>query len=126
MRLLGKDLLKMRKVKNYKRFEKLKRGDFVRTLGTPEDMEGHPAEGSIQYLGTAGKAGWTQYGGGDQEPYTIADDTKIIEHSAQIEAGSSGGPLFDKNGYLIGLNTFGSDTLNFSISSDHISELLNK
>ena len=45
-------------------------------------------------------------------------DTKIIEHSAQIEAGSSGGPLFDKNGYLIGLNTFGNDTLNFSISSD--------
>ena len=119
--------LKMKKIKKLKKFEKLARGDFVRTLGTPQGLEGHTAEGSIQYLGTAGKSGWTKYGGsGEQETYTIADDTKIIEHSARIERGSSGGPLFDKNGYLIGLNTFGSDTLNFSISSDHIREILKK
>ena len=116
--------LKMRKVKNYKRFEKLARGDYVRTLGTPEGMEGHSAEGSIQYLGTAGKTGRTEYG--EDPPYVIADDTKIIEHNARIAGGSSGGPLFDKNGYLIGLNTFGNDAFNFSISSDHIKDLLKK
>ena len=113
--------LKMRKIKNLKKFERLAKGDFVRTLGTPEGMEGHTAEGKIQYLGTAGKAGRTKYGG-----YVIADDTKIIEHSARIAGGSSGGPLFDKNGYLVGLNTFGSDAFNFSISADHIKELLKK
>ena len=84
-------------------------------------MEGHTAKGSIQYLGTAGKSGNTEYG-----DYVIADDTKIIEHSATIAGGSSGGPLFDKNGYLVGLNTFGDETFNFSISADHIRELLRK
>ena len=113
--------LKMRSIKKLRKFEKLSKGDFVRTLGTPEGMEGHTAEGTIQYLGTAGKAGRTEYG-----DYVIADDTKIIEHSAKIAGGSSGGPLFDKNGYLIGLNTFGNDAFNFSISSDHIKELLKK
>ena len=111
----------MRKIKKLKKFEKLSKGDFVRTLGTPEGMEGHTAEGTIQYLGTAGKAGRTKYG-----DYVIADDTRIIEHSARIAGGSSGGPLFDKNGYLVGLNTFGSDAFNFSISADHIKELLKK
>ena len=119
-----KSRTKMRKVKNYKKFEKLARGDFVRTLGTPEGMEGHSAEGSIQYLSTAGKSGRTEYG--EDPPYVIADDTKIIEHSARIAPGSSGGPLFDKNGYLIGLNTFGNDAFNFSISADHIRDLLKK
>ena len=113
--------LKMRSIKKFKKFEKLSKGDFVRTLGTPEGMEGHTAKGSIQYLGTAGKSGNTEYG-----DYVIADDTKIIEHSATIAGGSSGGPLFDKNGHLVGLNTFGDETFNFSISSDHIRELLRK
>ncbi len=111
--------LKMRKIKNLKNFTKLSKGDFVRTLGTPEGMEGHTAEGVIQYLGTAGKTGHTKYG-----DYVISDDTKIIEHSATIADGSSGGPLFDKNGHLIGLNTFGNKSFNFSISADHIKELL--
>ena len=117
--------LKMRKIKKFIKFDKLSRGDFVRTLGTPQGLEGHTAEGSIQYLGTAGKAGWTQYGS-KGDTYTINESTKIIEHSARIESGSSGGPLFDKNGHLVGLNTFGSDTLNFSISADHIKDLLKK
>jgi S1-C subfamily serine protease len=111
--------LKMRKIKNLKNFTKLSKGDFVRTRGTPEGMEGHTAEGVIQYLGTAGKTGHTKYG-----DYVISDDTKIIEHSATIAGGSSGGPLFDKNGHLIGLNTFGNKSFNFSISADHIKELL--
>ena len=34
--------------------------------------------------------------------------------------------FFDKNGNLIGLNTFGSEVWNFSVSADHIKELLNK
>ena len=113
--------LKMKAVKKLIKFEKLSRGDFVRSLGTPANLEGHTAQGEIQYLGTAGKSGENKYG-----DYTIADDTKIINHSATIAPGSSGGPLFDKNGYLIGLNTFGSPAWNFAVSADHIKELLNK
>ena len=99
------------------KFENLKRGDFVRSLGTPQGMEGHSAQGEIQYLGTAAEtATGLEY----------AKDTKVINHSADIAPGSSGGPLFDKNGYLIGLNTFGDDKFNFAVSADHIKELLDK
>ena len=109
--------LKMDAVKKFVKFENLKRGDFVRSLGTPEGMEGHSAQGEIQYLGTAAETA---------DGLGYAKDTKVINHSADIAPGSSGGPLFDKNGYLIGLNTFGTDKFNFAISADHIRDLLRK
>jgi S1-C subfamily serine protease len=109
--------LEMDAVKKFVKFENLKRGDFVRSLGTPEGMEGHSAQGEIQYLGTAAETA---------DGLGYAKDTKVINHSADIAPGSSGGPLFDKNGYLIGLNTFGSDKFNFAISADHIRDLLKK
>ena len=111
--------LKMDEVKKFVSFKNLKRGDFVRSLGTPEGLEGHSAQGEINYLGTPKKSGWLWND-------NIDENTKIISHSATIAPGSSGGPLFDKNGYLIGLNTFGDDKLNFAVSADHINELLNK
>ena len=113
--------LNMNAVKKLVKFNQLSRGDFVRSLGTPEGLEGHSAKGEINYLGEAEKSGWTVYGG-----YEIDGSTKIINHSADIAPGSSGGPLFDKNGYLIGLNTFGDEKLNFAVSADHIKELLDK
>ena len=109
--------LNMNAVKKFVKFKDLSRGDFVRSLGTPVGMEGHSAQGEIQYLGTAEE---TATG------LNYAKDTKVINHSADIAPGSSGGPLFDKNGYLIGLNTFGDDKFNFAVSADHIKELLNK
>jgi|TARA_B100001964_G_scaffold101611_1_gene113573 S1-C subfamily serine protease len=111
--------LSMVPIKRCVRFDKLARGNYVRTIGTPQGLEGHSAEGTINYLGRAGESGLTVYG-----EYEIAEDTKIINHSAAIAGGSSGGPLFDKNGYLIGINTFGDEKFNFSISCDHIQDLL--
>ena len=109
--------LNMNAVKKFVKFKDLSRGDFVRSLGTPEGMEGHSAQGEIQYLGTAAETA---------QGLNYAEDTKVINHSADIAPGSSGGPLFDKNGYLIGLNTFGDEKFNFAVSADHIKELLNK
>ena len=111
--------LSMVPIKKCVRFDKLARGNYVRTIGTPQGLEGHSAEGIINYLGRAGDSGSTVYG-----EYEIAEDTKIINHSATIAGGSSGGPLFDKNGYLIGMNTFGDEQFNFSISCDHMQDLL--
>ena len=53
-------------------------------------------------------------------------DTKFIVHGAKIHMGSSGGPLFDKDGQIIGLNTLISDTAaeNIAVSADHILELI--
>ena len=108
--------LNMNGVKKFVKFKDLSRGDFVRSLGTPMGMEGHSAQGEIQYLGTYEET----------VGLNLSKDTKIINHSADIAPGSSGGPLFDKNGYLIGLNTFGDGQFNYSVSADHIKELLNK
>jgi len=109
--------LNMKSVKKLIKFSTLSRGDFVRAIGTPTGMEGHSSQGEIQYLGSAVE---TATG------LNYAKDTKVINHSADIAPGSSGGPLFDKNGNLIGLNTFGDEKFNFAISADHITELLNK
>jgi len=115
----------MNPVPKLKKFSKLSEGDFVRSVGSPGGadkdstaiFEGHTAEGSINYLGTAGQAQWSWC-------EDLSPDTKIIVHSATISYGSSGGPLFDKNGYLIGINSSGDDKFNISVSADHIKEAL--
>ena len=101
-------------VKKFKKFKDLKRGDFVRTFGNPRKLVGHTDTGSINWIGTASIA---RLGG-------IDEDTKIIIHSAIIDKGNSGGPLFDNNGYLIGLNTAIRNKESITVSADHISELL--
>tara|TARA_E500000178_G_scaffold317807_1_gene338638 strand:+ start:2719 stop:3675 length:957 start_codon:yes stop_codon:yes gene_type:complete len=103
--------LTMNPVRKIKKFSKLKRGDFVRTFGTPEGLPGHTAEGTINYLG--------------KKYFKDMDkDTNFIVHDATIDRGSSGGPLFDKNGYLIGLNTLKSGNMYFSVSADYILEMI--
>ena len=52
----------------------------------------------------------------------------LIQTSAAISGGSSGGGLFDANGMLVGLTTLGSvsgdaQNLNFAIPSDWVREL---
>ena len=115
-----KDLFKvsMKPINKFVKFKKLKKGSFVRAMGSPGGLIGHTSTGDIQWLGDATKL---RVKGFD-------DDTKFIVHGAKIHLGSSGGPLFDKDGYIIGLNTLISDTAaeNIAVSSDHIEELLNK
>ena len=101
-------------VKKFKKFKDLKRGDFVRTFGNPRQLVGHTDTGSINWIGTASIARLDK----------IDEDTKIIIHSAIIDKGNSGGPLFDNNGYLIGLNTAIRNKESITVSADHISELL--
>ena len=57
-------------------------------------------------------------------PSCFDENTKFIVHNAIIDEGSSGGPLFDKNGYLIGLNTLKHGNMYYSVSSDHIQEMM--
>jgi len=124
----------MKPVKKLVSFKRLKKGDFVRTFGSPtgdtaEQMEqgeqsifeGHTAEGTINYLGTVKDTKWSW-------KEDLSEDTKLIVHSATLNFGNSGGPLFDKNGGLVGINSSGDEAgkFNISVSADHIGELLDQ
>jgi len=113
----------MTPIKKFLSFEKLKKGKFVRAMGSPGGMIGHTSTGDIQWLGTAeGLTG--MFGSKFIEDFD--KDTKFIIHGAKIAGGSSGGPLFDADGYIIGLNTLSSETAaeNMAVSADHIKDLL--
>ena len=66
---------------------------------------------------------------------SIRDNYKIktvtadmIQNTAPILGGSSGGPLFNAKGEIIGINTFGDDSanFNFAVSNKHVFELIGK
>ena len=107
-------------------FDKLKQGVFVRTFGSPtgdddgvSSFEGHTAEGTINYLGTVGDSNWSW-------SEDLSPETKLIVHSAAINFGNSGGPLFNKDGNLIGINSSGDPggKFNIAVSADHVMDLL--
>ena len=63
----------------------------------------------------------------DVVPNSVAYHT--FQHDAFISHGNSGGPLFDENGYLIGMNTLihkNSENVNFAIHSHSIMEILDQ
>jgi S1-C subfamily serine protease len=119
-----KELFKvaMKPIKKFSSFETLKKGNFVRAMGSPGGLIGHTSTGDIQWLGTAEAM--------ERNFPDILEgfdkDTKFIVHGAKIHQGSSGGPLFDADGNIIGLNTLISDTAaeNIAVSADHIKDLL--
>ena len=124
----------MKAVKKLVSYKRLKKGDYVRTFGSPsgdtkEQMEhglqsifeGHTAEGTINYLGTVKDTQWSW-------KEDLSEDTKLIVHSAALNFGNSGGPLFDKHGGLVGINSSGdaAGKFNISVSADYIDELLDQ
>lgn len=122
--------LNMDPIRGIAKYSKLRRGDFVRSMGNPGGMIAHTAEGSIQFLGKLSDLAGTLKNFYDELIEDGFDEnTKIIVHGAKIAQGSSGGPLFDKDGRLIGLNTLaapGTAAENITVSADHIKELLGK
>ena len=57
------------------------------------------------------------------------DDIKTYQISAPIQGGNSGGPLFDEDGTLVGINSSGlskeiADNVGYSIKSNYISNLI--
>ena len=54
-------------------------------------------------------------------------NAEVIQTNTEIDGGNSGGPLFNDDGKLIGINTFGSDDtdINFAVSFNEIRNFLN-
>jgi len=90
--------------------EKVGVGDKVIAIGNPRGLEGSVSEGIISAFRGAG-------------------EVKILQITAPISPGSSGGPLFSANGEVIGVTTAtlrDSQNLNFAVPSFLLSGLPEK
>jgi S1-C subfamily serine protease len=90
--------------------ESVKVGDRVVAIGAPLGLESTVSEGIVSAVRDAG-------------------GTHIIQTTAPISPGSSGGPLFNEYGKVIGIATahmLDGQNLNFVIAVRHVSELLNQ
>ncbi|MFZ5987968.1 MAG: stalk domain-containing protein, partial [Bacillota bacterium] len=87
----------------------IKRGDDITAIGSPEGFKNTISKGIVSGL---------------REENGI----KYVQITAPITHGSSGGPLFNKSGQVLGVNTMGQQegSLFFSISSDHVRDWLSK
>jgi len=90
-------------------FNNVKKGEKVVAFGSPYGMINTITEGIVS------------------SKETFEDETgsvKAIQTSAKITYGSSGGPLLNMKGQVIGINSFGIEEINFAIATDYISEIL--
>lgn len=71
--------------------DEVKAGDWVIAIGNPFNFGGTVTVGVVSYKGRYVPSGMQQ-------------DFEYIQHSAQINVGSSGGALFDTNGRVVGIN----------------------
>jgi tetratricopeptide (TPR) repeat protein len=81
-------------------------GERVYSIGSPEGLELSISEGLISGL-------------------RELDDERVIQTTAAISHGSSGGGLFDSQGNLVGITTFmftGGQNLNFAVPAEAIME----
>jgi serine protease Do len=96
----------LRPVKGFRKFFNLVIGEAVYTIGSPQGLENTLGQGIIS---------------GKRE----LSDIRLIQTTAQISKGSSGGGLFDNFGNLIGMTTFkiaDSDALNFAIAIEDFAQ----
>ncbi len=85
------------------------KGDAIVTIGSPEGLQNTVSEGIV--------SGFRQVG-----------ITDYIQITAPITYGSSGGPLFNIKGFVIGVNTAGLElgNLNFAVAIDNIKDWLSE
>ena len=92
--------------------ETVRRGEGVFVVGNPNGLEGTLSVGIISNLHPLG-------------------DSKRLQMTAPISPGSSGGPVLNRNGEVIGVavgsnQALGAQNLNFAIPSNYLKKLLNQ
>ncbi|MDP1840793.1 MAG: trypsin-like peptidase domain-containing protein, partial [Reyranella sp.] len=86
-------------------YSDIKVGERALTIGTPQGLELTVAEGIVSSKRSQ-------------------NDSKLIQTSAPISQGSSGGGLFDAQGELLGITTFyfkAGQNLNFAVAAEEFS-----
>lgn len=88
----------------------LKPGEKIYVIGSPSGLENTISDGIVSGIRTVGK------------------NKKVIQITAPISPGSSGGPVFNEKGEVIGVSTFiisGAGNLNFAMPINLIKDKIN-
>jgi S1-C subfamily serine protease len=83
-------------------YDDIKVGERAITIGTPQGLELTAAEGIVSSK-------------------RLYNQTRVVQTSAPISQGSSGGGLFDARGHLLGFTSFyfrGGQNLNFAVAAE--------
>lgn len=99
--------------------ESMRRGDWVVAVGSPLGFSGTATAGIVSAVGEPGDLRRSQ------------SYTDYLQIDAAINRGNSGGPTFDMNGQVVGVNTWiasttgGSIGLGFAIPAELVEEVTN-
>ena len=88
----------------------LKVGQRVIAVGSPQELENTVSDGILSAI-------------------RESDSVRYLQITAPISPGSSGGPVLDSDGHMIGVATFQFEkgqNLNFAVAADYIQPLLNQ
>ena len=99
---LQSESLRVRPVRGIRRYNELLVGERVYSIGAPAGLENTLGEGLVSGL-------------------RQLEDTRLVQTSAPISPGSSGGALFDSRGTLVGITTLflrEAQNLNFAIAAE--------
>ena len=108
-------------------YKRLKQRMKVMAMGNPKGIIGHTSDGKITALET-----WDTdvvHPLINSNPIQVQFPWKVIHHDSAIGQGSSGGPLFDAGGNLIGINTLAltegvTGGFGIALSADHLKDVL--
>ncbi len=90
------------------------RTERVFALGSPLGLEGTVTDGIVSAIRSGAIVGYDK-------------DAVMIQMTAPISPGNSGGPLINRAGQVVGVNSLsrlGGQNLNFAVSSQHVADLL--
>ena len=88
-------------------------GEKIIAIGNPQGLQFSVTEGIVSAIHRTGSNGLNAY----------------IQTDAALNPGNSGGPLIDKEGNVVGINTFkigSSESLGFALESNYIEDGINK
>lgn len=112
------------------RSSSLEAGQHVTTLGYPGTLEDTDVAGSSRLVFADGRISTPET---SSTLYGLGEYPSLVQHTAPTNSGSSGGPLVDDFGRLIGINTLGNTGTSgevqgqyYSIAIDHAKPLIEK